>query len=110
MVEMLLHQGVELLAFSLGGMHFHALARFGELPAKRTVGRAKKHAYHIVQGAACIGRIWARGCRPEPIANRAHQVRTYRYILEHAQDGAWVWSYKQGVHWETTLRLGKDEA
>ena len=108
MVEMLLHLGAEVLALSLGGMHLHALIRFGSVPAKRTVGRAKKHAYHVLQEAYGLGRIWAAGCRPEPIVDRQHQVNVYQYLLDHVREGAWVWTYKQGVYWDTTLRISEE--
>jgi len=109
MVEMLLHLGAEVLAFSLGGMHLHVLIRFGRLLARRTVGRAKKHAYHVLQEAYGLGRIWAAGCRPEPIADRQHQVNVYQYVLDHAREGAWVWRHNRGVYWETTLRFDDAE-
>ena len=104
MVEMLLHQGVELLAFSLDAIHYHLLARFGELRIRSTVGRAKKHSYHILRERGHEGRVWALRCRSLPIRDRQHQVNVYRYIRAHASKGAWVWTYKQGVCWAPTLK------
>ena len=101
LVEMPARQSVELLSLSLGGMHYHILARFGHLGARAAVGRAKKHAYHVLRdhGREQTGSVWAKRCRPSPVRDRRHQVNVYRYILDHAKEGAWPWSHKQGLYW-----------
>ena len=98
-VEKLVHQGIEVLAFSLDAVHLHILGRFQDDTIRHVVGRAKKHAYHELRRAGHGGKVWARRCRAEPILDRRHQVNTYRYILGHASKGAWVWSFKQGLYW-----------
>ncbi|MBL7132649.1 MAG: hypothetical protein ISS78_00995 [Phycisphaerae bacterium] len=98
-VEMLLFQEVELLCLSLDAVHLHLLGRFGKEPARPKVGRAKKHAYHLLQKLGHRGSVWAKRCRVEPITDREHQVNTYQYILDHAEKGAWTWSFKQGLYW-----------
>jgi len=103
MVEMLLHQKVEVLSFSLDGVHFHLLGRFGPSRIRPAVGRAKKHAYHILRASGHAGEVWAKRCSIHPIGHRRHQVSTYRYVLGHTRVSAWIWAYNQGVYWESTL-------
>jgi len=100
MVKRLVEDGVELLAFSMDATHFHVLARFGPQPARRLIGNARRHAYHLLAAAGRKGRLWARGCRVLPVRDRKHQVNVYRYILAHRDQDAWVWDYKQGVYWK----------
>lgn len=99
MVEKLIELDVEVLALSLDAVHYHALVRFGGGSARLLVGRAKKHAYHGLCGSGHQGKVWAKRCRVQPIQSRAHQVRVYRYVLDHGKKGAWVWSFKQGTYW-----------
>ena len=108
MVQMLLHQGVELLAFSLDAIHYHLLARFGELRSREAVGRAKKHAYHVLRSSGHPGRIWAKRGRTLPIRDRQHQLNVYGYIPGHRKQGAWVWTFKQGLYW--TAQVNQDRA
>ena len=99
MVEMLIDQDVQVLALAMDAVHCHMLAKFGDLPARQAVGRAKKHAYHMLRGDRRQGRIWAKRGRTLPITDRSHQLNVYQYILQHAQAGAWVWTYKEGLYW-----------
>jgi len=103
MVEMLIHQEGEILSLSMDGVHFHLLGRFGSSPIRDVVGRAKKHAYHVLRASGHVGEVWAKRCDTRPIRNREHQVNTYHYVLDHVQVGAWVWAHNQGVYWESTL-------
>jgi len=99
MVQRLADLHVEVLAFSLDAVHFHALCRFPNAPARELLGKAKKHAYHRLCAAGHEGKLWAKRPRVQPIDGRDHQVRVYHYILEHRDVGAWVWSFKEGVYW-----------
>ena len=107
MVEKLSELGAEVLAVSLDAIHYHLLARLGEPSGRLTIGAAKRHAYHVLRRAGHPGKLWAKRCRIEPIADRSHQVNTYRYILNHAKTGAWVWSYRQGLYWRERGDLGQ---
>lgn len=99
LVEMLVDQEVEALVLSVDAVHCHMLSRFGSLAARTAVGRAKKHAYHVLREQRRGRRLWAKRGRTLPIRSRSHQVNVYHYILEHAQSGAWVWTYKEGLYW-----------
>ena len=100
MVAKLLELRCEVLSFSLDAVHYHCLSRFPAVPARTVVGRAKLHAYHELVQHGPPRKLWAKRCRVQPIHDRAHQLKTYQYVLDHAETGAWVWSFKQGVYWK----------
>lgn len=92
-----LHQdGIETLITSVDAKHLHILARFPDHNFRHWVGRAKKHASHSVrqQGLRTEqGGLWAKRSHPEPIADREHQVNTFKYVLDHLGRGARVWRF-----------------
>jgi len=93
-LEKIASQDHRLLALSVDTHHVHLLV---ELPTdrrviKRIVGTWKQRASHAVRDRL-PGEIWSKSCDPIHIGERAHQVSVYRYILAHAERGAWVWSY-----------------
>ena len=90
---------VEPIALSVGAVHYHVLARFLSDDVRRLVGLAKKHAWFALRDIGFSGTLWAKGCRVLPVRDRAHQVNVYGYICRHAQEGAWVWTYDQGLYW-----------
>ncbi len=88
----------QLLCVSVGGMHVHLLV---ELPAdlretKRIIGQCKSAASHAVRDRL-PGRVWGRDGGFDRVNDRAHQRNVYGYILKHAAEGAWVWSFREGV-------------
>jgi len=99
LVEMLRQQNTELLVLSMDAVHFHLLGRFAGGGIRSVVGRAKKHAYHVLRSAGHTGRLWARRCRPLPVTDRAHQLNVFRYIRNHGARGAWVWTFREGLYW-----------
>jgi hypothetical protein len=99
---------IELLALSAGRMHYHMLGRFSRARVKSQVGRAKKHASFELTPLGAPGRVWARGCRPLPIKNESHQRNAYRYILNHKREGAWVWSFREGIYWEEGISTDEE--
>ena len=99
MVEKLAELGIEVIAASVDAVHFHVLARFRDGEVRPRVARAKKHASHELTKVGLPGQVWAKRSRALPITDRAHQVNTFGYILEHAEKGAWVWSFRQGLYW-----------
>jgi hypothetical protein len=100
LVEMLLQQGIEILAVSLGAIHFHALGRFTDRQVRPRVGRAKKHACFKLREQGFRGRLWETGSGVLPIADRQHQLNVFGYIVRHAEEGAWVWTFREGLYWE----------
>ena len=120
---------IEVLALSIGGQHFHVLARFRKLsteqvtpdeqkptdsirglpigsaglrendPARFYVGIAKKESAKVLSslGLAPPGGVWAKRGKIVPIADREHQIRVMRYIIEHQQENAAVWDFKMAL-------------
>lgn len=95
--EKLLEVGMEVLAVSVGAVHYHLLGRFRDGDVRGPVGRAKKHAWHELVKAGFVGKAWAKRCRALPVADRAHQVNAFNYIVAHAGKGAWVWTFREGL-------------
>jgi len=100
MVEKLARLGIEAIALSQDAVHYHILARFPDGQVRRPVGRAKKHAYFRLRERWGVGKVWQRLCNVTPIGGRAHQVNVFEYIRSHADVGAWVWTYREGLYWQ----------
>jgi hypothetical protein len=113
MVEALRFHQVEALALCVGGRHWHVLARFPSrtqsksrgiaIPrlwrnrdARHYMGIAKKESARALSKLqlASAGGVWAKGCGVKPVKDRRHQLRVFGYILEHAKQGAEVWSFR----------------
>ncbi|MFI4860307.1 MAG: hypothetical protein ACIAXF_06450 [Phycisphaerales bacterium JB063] len=91
-------QGHGLLALAVDRHHVHVLA---ELPdsrkqVKTIVGSWKQRASHAVRDRL-PGEIWSKSCDPLLIKDIEHHQQVYRYIMGHAQQGAWVWSFRDRV-------------
>ncbi len=89
--------GAWVLCLAVGGQHAHLLVK---LPADRAhtwSGLAKKHAAFVLRANGRRGKLWAARSLAKPIADRDHQLRTFRYILAHAEQGAWVGEWKTPV-------------
>jgi REP element-mobilizing transposase RayT len=74
---------IEVLVASVDSRHLHLLARFRDRRPRHWVGIAKKHASHLLRQQGLreeSGGIWAKRSREEPIADRQHQLNTFRYI------------------------------
>lgn len=88
-------QGHRVLVIAVDAMHVHLQV---ELPAdrklvKQLVGSWKQKASHAVREEQ-PGSIWSKSCDPIVIRDEQHHRRAFRYIRDHAKQGAWVWSYK----------------
>jgi len=103
MVEMLLHQAIELLTLSMDAIHFHLLGRFLDRDVKPKVGRAKKHAYFNLRKQGFAGILWEKGSNVVPITDRQHQLHVFRYIGRHKDKRAWVWSFREGIYWPNSI-------
>jgi hypothetical protein len=97
-VEALLERGVEVIAFCVSAMHWHALLRFRN-PAKHflhdrdanvLIGQAKGKCAFMMSRAKIVpkGGIWGKKCRVRPVQNRDHQLNIAKYISAHAHKGA----------------------
>jgi len=99
-VEMLFQQTIEVLTVSLGAVHLHILARFPDAQVRPKVGRAKKHACFTLRDDGFRGRLWETGSGVVPIADRQHQLNVFAYIVRHGEEGAWVWTFREGLYWK----------
>jgi hypothetical protein len=99
LAEMMARLRNEPIAVSMDCVHYHILARFHDGDVRPQVGRAKKHAWHLLREAGFSGRLWQRLCHCEPIRDRQHQVNTFDYICRHAEEDAWVWTFREGLYW-----------
>ncbi|MEM6332493.1 MAG: hypothetical protein AAF823_04040 [Planctomycetota bacterium] len=110
-----LHEmGCEVLAAAVSSRHLHVLLRVqspriamrglsksnrvreGLDPLPRHVlGVAKKHTAHVLSSKALVsaGGVWAKRGKIKPIRDRAHQLNTFHYILDHEKEGAATWSF-----------------
>ena len=84
------------LAISVGPTHLHALAQWIDDvdEAGDLAGRLKQRTSHALRHVL-PGRVWAEGGKPIRIRDQAHQRSVYQYILNHALDGDWVWSFRE---------------
>jgi len=91
--------GLNVLVISVGPTHAHVLLCLPDdvEQARQISAQLKQASSHAVRHAM-PGRVWAAGGKPIRIRDRAHQLKVFRYILDHAQkEGAWVWSFRDGV-------------
>jgi REP element-mobilizing transposase RayT len=89
--------GHRVLAIAVGPVHTHLLAELPRDPAsaKRVIGLCKSASSHAVR-RLLPGAVWAHQGSYEPIRDHAHQHNTYQYILDHIDEGAWTWSFRDG--------------
>ena len=99
MIETLLAIGVQVIAVSVSALHFHLLARFPSTNVRGLAGQAKRRSSWVLGSHGLPGTVWAKRCGVLPIKNRSHQVNVFRYILAHAGEGAWVWSFRERLCW-----------
>ena len=88
--------GAYLLCLSVGGSHVHLLANMPVGPTPRLwVGYAKRQVTFALKARGWRGEVWATSCKVIPIRDEGHHRNTYHYILDHADEGAWVWDFRR---------------
>jgi len=92
-VESLVRRKIDLVALCVDATHVHLLGRFRRRNPDHLVGIAKKESSHFAKqsGIAEPGGLWAGAGKFQPIHDRAHQLATVRYILNHRAKGAAIW-------------------
>ena len=90
-------QGHRVLALSVDSHHVHLLVALpsDRRTVKQIVGSWKQRASHAIRDRL-PGQVWSKSCDPIVIRDEAHHRRVFRYILAHAAQGAWVWSFRDG--------------
>jgi hypothetical protein len=86
-----------LIAIAVCGHHTHFLARMPEARVRVNTGAAKRHAWFELRKIGWQGKLWAKRSKAVPIKDRKHQLNVYRYITNHAREGAWVWRWTMPV-------------
>jgi hypothetical protein len=94
----LARRGLRVVALAVGAAHAHLLV---ELPRGRAaqsdvLGQAKSASSHAIR-RLLPGRVWAAGWKMVPVHDRRQQLQTMRYIVAHARQGAWVWTWRDGL-------------
>ncbi|HUQ71785.1 MAG TPA: hypothetical protein VM165_19805 [Planctomycetaceae bacterium] len=80
------------LSISCGGQHVHVQVQLPDGDARHTAGLAKRHATFVAHANGFEGKLWALRPKIVRIKSRTHHGNVYRYILDHVNEGAWVWS------------------
>jgi hypothetical protein len=87
--------GAFVLCLAQGRQHLHLLAKLPTGADPRIwMGRAKKHSAFEAKGRGWKGKLWGRRGKELPVGDRRHQRNVHGYILKHAQEGAWVWTWR----------------
>lgn len=92
LVDRLHSLGATVACLAVGGQHVHVLAKMPAGQARQWMGITKRHAWFVLREHGWHEKLWAKRGKSVPIRDRAHQVNVYRYILKHADEGAWVWT------------------
>jgi hypothetical protein len=95
LVARLQHLGAFVLCAAVGRQHSHLLVKLPCDQARHWSGLAKKHVWFIARDRGWVGKMWGKRGKQIPVRDRRHQLNVYRYILDHAKEGACVWSWKK---------------
>jgi hypothetical protein len=87
--------GAFVLCLSVGGQHIHLLIKTPQGKARDWAGLAKLHAWHVARHRGWRKKLWAKRGKEKSVRDREHQLNVYNYILEHANEGAWVWKWNK---------------
>ena len=103
LLKALLVAGRRVLVIAVTQKHAHFLV---ELPKKRskatqTVGKWKTARTAAVR-KMLPGSIWGEGGKYKPVRSRDHLRAAYKYIRDEQGEGAWIWTYRQGLPEEVT--------
>jgi hypothetical protein len=87
--------GAFVLCMAVAGQHVHLLTKIPKGAARDWSGTAKQHAWFVLRERGWKGKLWGKRGKAVTIRDRRHQLNVYRYILRHADEGAWVWAWKK---------------
>jgi hypothetical protein len=89
--------GAMIVCITVSGQHVHLLAKMQSSQVRNWTGAAKRHAWYALRERGWSGKLWGKGRKTIPIKSRRQQLNAYRYLLDHADVGAWVWRWGQQV-------------
>jgi hypothetical protein len=94
--ERLEEQATFVLCLSVSGHHMHVLAKLPEgCGPRHAMGLAKKHSWFEATRRGWRGKLWGKRGKEIRVRDRSHQLNVYRYILNHAREGAWFWAWNK---------------
>ena len=109
MVEALRFHKIEVKDLAVSPMHIHLLAGFALVqrtayiknisdPTRHYVGIAKSRSSRALSEARLTGHggIWSKRTKIVLIEDRGHFDNVVQYVQDHAREGAFVWSLRQG--------------
>ncbi|MBS0207654.1 MAG: hypothetical protein JSS27_01745 [Planctomycetes bacterium] len=94
--ERLERNGAMVICIAVANRHVHLLAKLPRTQSRAWTGAAKMHAWHQAKKHGWSRKLWGIRSKTLRIKNRAHQLAAFRYILAHAEEGAWVWRWTKG--------------
>ncbi|MCX5661933.1 MAG: hypothetical protein NTW19_19820 [Planctomycetota bacterium] len=87
--------GIRILVLAVGNWHVHAQAELSVDKDEAWVPIAgAKRRTALIHRKVFPGGIWGRNGGLKPIRNQKHQAATFDYIARHADEGAWVWTFR----------------
>ncbi|MCL4197805.1 MAG: hypothetical protein KJZ69_09970 [Phycisphaerales bacterium] len=114
--ETLVAHDVRVIAIAVAATHLHVLAQLPARPSKPTfierglrrtsaiddpvrhlMGIAKQwSAKRLVrEGHVASGPVWGKRGKIVPIRDRRHQINVCNYVVQHAEEGAEVWTFRE---------------
>ena len=93
LLERLQALGALVVCLAVSKQHVHILAKMPFGAVRNWMGAAKRHTWFVLRDHGWKGKLWGKRGKPVVVRDREHQLRVYRYILRHAQAGAWVWKW-----------------
>ncbi len=82
--------GAIVLDIAVSSQHVHLLAKLPPGDARHWIGLAKKHTTFALRKLNWEGRLWGTRGKLVRVRTRQQQLNTFRYILKHKREGAWV--------------------
>jgi hypothetical protein len=85
------------VSLAIGGKHLHLQLKCDPRRVIAILGDVKRKLWYERNCLGNPARLWGRGRKIIPIENKPHQVATLKYVLDHRDEGAWVWSYRDPI-------------
>jgi hypothetical protein len=82
------------LCAAMAQQHGHLLVKIPRGLARAWAGLAKKHAWFVARAGGWQGKLWAIRSKAVDVRDREHQRNVYHYVLDHEEEGAWVWKWR----------------
>jgi hypothetical protein len=79
------------ICVAVAAQHAHMLAKLPLGMAREWTGFAKRHAWFVARDHGWRGKLWAVRSHAKLVRTRSHQLATFRYIVRHRDEGAWIW-------------------